>query len=240
MKKLLFFILFSSGISIQANSVIEFSEEELARESVFPVFKDKAVVKEKRVPKEKRFELAGFIGSNLNESFYEPITFGGSFIYHLNEFHGFEFHFNSFSTSISSFEDDLNSDLQSGNPFDFSRAPTVESLVLLSWEFTPFYGKISLTKQTVWNLATYFTFSAGMANTGDGSNFAFGAGIGQKFYFTRNWGLKVDLRAAVYQAPYALSNPDALRDSSQPAAFDDESTVNLMLTVGPVFLLPSL
>lgn len=231
------FILCSKQVLAQQDSqVIRFPEKDLARESVLPVFKNTMAVKKRNVPKEKRFELGLLGGQQLNEAFYEPYSFGASAHYHFNEQHGIEIMALFFTTGESQYVDTLNEDLNTN--YNFERVPTLENMLLASWEYTPFYGKISLTKQTVYNTAVHFNLIAGLVNNGESSNMAFGAGLGQKIFFSPNWGVRADLRTLFYKSVNPLSNTTALGGGA--GTFEEENKFNLLLNLGIFAFLPSL
>ncbi len=223
---------------------IRFDQDELAKESVTPVFKYAPVVRERKVPTEGRFEIGGIFGSDFSEAFYEPVVFGAQIAYHWSETSAIEVYGLSFSTGESAFVDELNSDLRetvSGfQDFDFSKAPTTASLVSLNYIYKPFYGKISLSKQTVINLSTYFSVGLGYVDTGDGNTISYGAGIGQKYYFSPNWGMSFDLRLAAYNAPNPLSNTGVLDGTDPNGTFDESLVTSILFTGGFFFFLPFL
>ena len=69
--------------------VIEFPKEELARESVLPVFDNPVAVKSRLVPTKGRVELGVASGFALNEPFFKTLRYGGHLAYHITETHGF-------------------------------------------------------------------------------------------------------------------------------------------------------
>lgn len=64
--------------------VIQFPTEELATESVMPVFDQPAVVRNRVVELAKRFEVGILMGYALTEPFYNPLQLGATFTYHIN------------------------------------------------------------------------------------------------------------------------------------------------------------
>lgn len=232
-------LLFSSiSQAERSTKVIKFAEEELARESVIPKFKKTVAVKKRNVPKTSRFELGLNFSNQLTEAFYEPYAIGGSVYYHFNEFHGLELSAMVFSTSESQFVDILNEDVNPVPEYNFDNAPAVESILLAGWEFTPYYGKISLTKQSVMNLSVYTVFNIGLVDNGLSSTLAYGLGLGQKIYFSPNWGLKIELKGLFYDAVDPLSNETALQTGV--GTYKEENKFNLMLNVGLLTMLPFL
>lgn len=72
--------------SLNANAeVIRFPEDELAAESVLPVFDHPEAVKNRNVVTKKKIELGSYLGYNLTEPFFNPLNLGVSATYHLSE-----------------------------------------------------------------------------------------------------------------------------------------------------------
>jgi outer membrane beta-barrel protein len=181
---------------------IEVPEEELATESVLPVFDKTVVVRERTVKTAKRFEAGGGAGLNLVEPLYEQMVFNITASYYFDELHGVNISGLFLSDGLS----DAGLDLQAGRgltgrTFDASLAPTVQSMLFANYQFSAYYGKISLTKQKTMNLSLYGTVGGGLVNWSDATTFGLDAGVGQKIYFTPNVGLRVDLMLAMYTGP---------------------------------------
>lgn len=235
---LCFLVLVFNSYAIADSQVIRFPEKDLARESVLPVFKNTMAVKKRNVPKEGRFEIGLLGGQQLNEAFYEPYSFGASLHYHINEQHGIELMALFYTTSESQYVKTLNQD--TGATYDFKKVPNLENMLLASWEYTPFYGKISITKQTVYNTAVHFNLIAGFVNNGESSNIAFGAGLGQKIFFSPNWGVRADLRTLFYKAVDPFSNTTVLTTAGSTGQFEEENKFNILLNLGIFAYLPTL
>ena len=67
--------------------IVEFPEEQLARESVVPVFDQPEAVKKRYVPLGGRVELGVFAGATLSDSFFNSYPFGLNVNYHFSDFH---------------------------------------------------------------------------------------------------------------------------------------------------------
>lgn len=213
---------------------VRFNKKELARETTLPVFRNHKVVRGRKIQTEGRIELDLTFGKTLNDAFYDtfPITLAAN--YHLNEVHGFVLEFGTYSSSQNSFVDAVRN--ARGSNFNLDQVPLLESQYSLIWEYTPYYGKISFSKQRVLNLSIYTTLGYGKLNyTGDSSN-VFHAGIGQKLYFSKNWGLKLDLRGKMYEFIDFPKGPAG----TQAPPWEKKSTFNMELSVGLVYLFPKL
>jgi outer membrane beta-barrel protein len=182
---------------------IEFSEEELAAESVLPVFDKTIAVRNRAIVTSKRLELGLGTGLNLAEPLYKTLTFNLNATYHLNEEHGIGVFILLNQTGLS----DAGSDLKNGKglvantEFDASKAPQVENLYFLNYQFTAYYGKISFTKETTANLSVYGLLGAGMVQWTDESTLGGNIGIGQKIYFGERFSVRTDFLLAVYPGP---------------------------------------
>jgi outer membrane beta-barrel protein len=229
--------------SVVRAETIEFPEEELATESVLPVFDNKVVVRERTVQTEGRFELGGGAGLNLVEPLYGQMVFNFAATYHIDEIHGVNATGYFLDTGLSSAGEDLQSGKGlEGSNFDASLAPTVENMFFMNYQFTAYYGKLSMTKQSVVNLSLYGLLGVGMVNWSDAGVLGLNAGFGQKIYFNPNLALRVDLAMAIYQGPDPTSpktTGQLLQAGDDPLGSDDfDSTVYFrpFLTASLVYL----
>jgi len=237
----LIFILFC--FTAQAKEVIKFPDEELATETVLPVFDKAPVVKNRNVVTAKRFEIGGGMGLNMTEALYNSLNFFASGTYHFDENHGI----NISGLFIMDGLSDKGEALQrgegtNGQEFDASLAPQAELILITDYQFNAFYGKISITKNTVMNLSLYFLAGLEFVSFGDSTNFGLNLGFGQKLYLSKDLALRVDLRFLSYLGPDPTSDPNDLNpvvDNSQRSSSDlDETTFfHTFLNVGLVFLL---
>lgn len=195
-------LITSSSLYAAEAPQVDFSPEELATETVLPVFDKRVVVRERYVNTEGRLEVGLGGGLNLVEPLYQQTTFNFTASYHFTELHGLEINGFFLNTGLS----DAASDLKAGKglktgSFDASLAPTVESMYFANYQLTAYYGKVSLSKQSTLNLSLYGLLGAGLVNWSDSSQFGLDVGLGQKVYFTPNFGLRIDLIMALYQGP---------------------------------------
>lgn len=232
------FILFSLA---SANAeVIEFSNEELAQESVLPIFETIEVVKNRSVVKTGRFEFGAAIGMNLTEALYNNKAWTLQASYHFDESHAV----NVFGLFMLSGLSQMGEDLQAGKGlippkrFDASLAPHPESFFFANYEFTAYYGKISLAKDFNMNLTLYGIGGLGMVNFGSESKVGANVGLGQKFFLTNKLSLRFDLRLMLYKGPEPTSFNDLYGipapDSSQ---FEETLFVHTLATVGLSWIL---
>ncbi|MGE3974900.1 MAG: outer membrane beta-barrel domain-containing protein [Bdellovibrionales bacterium] len=220
-----------------ADEDVEIPVEELARESVLPVFDNPTAVKNRNVSLAKHIEIGGFFGTAVNEAFVDQTLMGAWANYHLSEFSGIQFLGAVINSQSSSYVPQLN-EVFPASPPNYQLLPKPKHLLLLSYELTPFYGKMSITKQTVFNLSTFFTGGVGMLGLGDTSTPVLGLGLGQNIFFGSRWGMKIDMRGLMYQGVNPVSVSHTNRTTTPPVSeYERVMTLNIAITAGLIYLL---
>jgi outer membrane beta-barrel protein len=232
-------ICFLVSVSAVADTV-EFPDEELATETVLPVFEKNRSVLSRTVQTAERFEIGGGMGMALNEPFYNPVNFSATATYHLTDQHAVNLFANFFMSGLTQYGEQLKSGegLDAPNEFDPSHAPAPKFMLLANYQFTAYYGKISLSKQSVMNLSLFGYGGLGVLQTGGISNIATNVGFGQNFYFTPNLAARLDLRLVMYNGPDATSQ-ELQADAPAPSedSFSKEWFFKTFLNLGLVYLL---
>jgi outer membrane beta-barrel protein len=234
MNKVLIFLIscFILRSELVLAEIVEFPEEQLARESVVPVFDQPAAVKKRYVPLSGRFELGGFLGATLSDAFFNSYPLGLNVNYHLNEMHSINLIGAYFISQQASYVGQLQAStgqLNGQSQIPFSTAPNPNYMGLVEYEFTPYYGKISLAKQRVMNLTISATLGGGYMSLNSEGSPVGAVGLNQRFFFTRNFGLQAAIRAMFYQQTDVVVSP--------PTKINVQ---NVLVTAGVVYLLPSL
>jgi outer membrane beta-barrel protein len=212
-KSLITIILLLSSLAHAAEEV-EVPSDELAKESVLPVFDNVISVKNRNVSTEGRFDAGLFGGLALTEPIANTTKIGLEINYHMNENHSLGLMFTSNSTGLSKDAQGLKNDFG----LDFNRAPKPLNSLMLDYGYSPFYGKMSVTKDGVMNTTIYGTGSIGVVKYEHKSYPAISIGIGERFYFTHRLSLKADLKIFAHQAPIPFKS-GALRDGSAGSGF---------------------
>lgn len=235
-RALIIFAILAAAVIARAEKV-EFSDEELATESVLPVFDQPSAVKKRTVVTEKRLEFGAFVGAGLNEAFYDLTLFGFNGGYHFNETSAVQFTYALISTKSSQFVPQLNS--VGSTPLHLEYLPAPKWYALLAYEFTPYYGKLSITKQTVINQSLYVTGGVGFVNINNEENSpALVGGLGQNYWFGKRFGLKLDFKGLLFQAPNPLSaNLSGDSSTASVSRFEKQVNFNIAITLGAIFLL---
>ena len=241
-------ILFAIAVIVaetraRAAEVIQFPDEELASESVLPVFDQPDSVRNRNVLMAKRTEIGVVGGLSLLEPFFNPYSLGLTGSYHFNEERGIEVLGLYYMQGLSNNAQGLNP-IPGTSPAENANlqyAPAPKYLLAANYQHTGFYGKVSLAKDFVMHLNIYGLFGAGVIGVGDSTNPLLNAGIGQKMYFSPNFALRVDFRFLVYQGPDVLSKKLNTATSERPASeFGQKINYASLLSAGVVFFFPGM
>ena len=233
---------------LQAEAVkIRFPDEELASESVLPLIDPPQMVLNRNVSLKYRVELGAGAGFGLDEPFYFPFYGVGQLAFNLTEVHAVSVTGTYFFPLRSSSGRALNQGKgleASGKKLDPLKAPYPQMMTFLNYQYTPYYGKISLAKNWVLNLSIYGFVGPGLLVFKDNDQtFVGNFGIGQKLYINKWLGIRADLGFYGYYGP-AISKlslgDDVSRDGipySQITAQQKRVLVNVLINLGVVFLL---
>jgi len=239
----LFFIsslMMTVSLKAVAADDVDVPEDELAQETVYPVFDNPVSVKSRNVRDSETFDLGFFGGLALTEPIYNTTKFGVTTMYHFNEVHALGISYTKNSSGLSRDAQGLKDDMG----LDFSRAPSIDYSLMADYNFKLFYGKLSLTKESVMNTSIYLSGALGMVKFTNKSYPGIALGIGEKFYFTNHWSLKVDLKLNANNAPIPFK-ANALTDGSHgtvavpvpdPNSFDERLTYTTNLEIGLNYL----
>lgn len=244
MKKIIFVLASVLFISTHAQAVtIEFPEDELAKESVLPVFEGGTVaVKSRRVVTKQKIEVGPMLGMIFNEPFFSPLNYGIHAGYHMNEFHSFAINGFMRDESLSGDAEQIDKDLASDGAqiINFPVVPLPKYLITLDYQMTPYYGKISLSKETVMNLALYVYGGIGATDLGGEMTWIADLGVGSNLWFTKNFGLRLDMKFLLYEGLNVTSIPTITNTATstvEPSRFDKQFNVSPSVLLGVVFLL---
>jgi outer membrane beta-barrel protein len=229
--------------SLSRAEVIQFPDEELASESVLPIFDQPDAVKNRSVRTKSRLELGLGGGYSFTEPFFNPLSVGVNVSYHFTEEHGLNIYYTSNLGGQSDYSKQLNAVPKVGGgtiDMRLQYAPAPKYLALANYQYTGYYGKLSITKEKVMNLGLYGLVGGGMIGIGDSAYPVASVGLGQKFYFDRNFALRFDLRFIAYNGPDPLSKSLETKTSEQANSyFGQKLTFDSVLSFGAVYLFPA-
>ncbi len=217
-----------------ATEALTLPDEELAKESVTPVFDRMVSLKNRNVPLENRIDIGGYYGWALTEPIANVSKLGLNLYYHTDEEHAWGIFLNKNFTGLSGYAKQLDSQFT----LDFERAPKPELTAMVDYNILAFYGKMSITKQTVLNLNLYGSLAAGVVKYQHKTYPALAPGLGQKFYLTNQLALRFDLRLFIHQAPVPFK-PGAIKKSDPVpnySEFEERITYTTVLDIGLSYL----
>lgn len=188
-----------------AKEVIELPQEELAKESVYPIFDRPASVMNRNILTKGRYDANLFYGYAMTEPIANVNKLGLSVYYHGNEDHAFGLLLAKNFAGLSDYAKQLDKQFN----LDFDRAPSPEMNIFFDYNLKMFYGKMSITKNTVFNTSLFASAAAGVVKYTHKSYPGIALGLGQKFYFGKHWALRADLRLYANQAPIPFLNGSA-------------------------------
>jgi outer membrane beta-barrel protein len=188
-------ILFST--SAYPKELIQLPSEELARESVSPVFDINDSVRNRNIITAKKVEGSIFYGWALTEPIANVSKLGLSVYYHTSEDDAYGLMFIKNSAGVSYYAKQLFDEYK----LDFTRAPMPEASLLLDYNLKAFYGKMSLSKTTVTNYHFFGSLAGGMIKYSHKTYPAVAVGLGQKFYYDKKFSFRFDFRIFLNQAP---------------------------------------
>lgn len=234
-KSLLILLASLSCTLAHADDPLEFPEEELARETVLPVFQQRRVVLNRSVITEKRLEFGLGGGLEMNEPYYNDLMIQAMGTYNLTDVHAINVQGLFWQDGLSDYGTQLAAGGAKFQPFDATPAPHPKYAMMVNYQFIAYYGKISVTKQTVMNLNLFGLAGIGYLGMDGQNTVALNFGLGQNFFFTKHFGVRVDLRTFVYRGPNPASpgNP-ALKS---PLTYEDRIFYNTQLALTGIIVL---
>ncbi|MFP5518698.1 MAG: outer membrane beta-barrel domain-containing protein [Bdellovibrionia bacterium] len=207
-----------------ASEVISLPPEELAKESVLPVFKKHTTVKNRNVTTDKRLEAQIFYGYNMTEPIFNVSKVGVGAYYNMTEDHAVGVLYTHNMTGLADYANQIKKDTPAIAPrIDGAYKP--QSNLLVDYNFKAFYGKLSVSKNTVLNSILLFSGGVGYAQYENSGYPLVSGGLGQKFYFTNNLALRFDMRLLMHQAPSPVT-----------AGYKERMTFFTVLDVGLSYL----
>jgi outer membrane beta-barrel protein len=234
MKLFIFLVIFFS-LNSRATEELVFPEDELAKESVMPVFDVPTAVRNRNVPVDGKFEIGGFGGWVTDEPIYNQTIVGGIATYHFNEVHGLNLIYGQHLKGVGQYSQELKKSIG----LDFSRTFAPQNYVVGNYQLTGYYGKVSILKNWNANIHLYGLLGVGAVMYQGLSEFALDYGFGQRIYFTKNFALRFDYRFMRYNGPNPVSVSQETLDSGALKITDYSSTTYFLnhVTFALVFLL---
>lgn len=185
--------LFCSS-SFAQSQALEFDADDLPTESVVPVLDSNMAIKNKAISLKERLEFALSYGFIIDEMFFNNNMAGVQIYYNLNEDHSLGLKYSSRMTGLSDYSQEF-----STKDIYIGRAPTPTSIIAGIYRWSFLYGKMSFSKDLV--LPTLFSaeFELGANRIGTQSLPYSSAGVTQKLFMKKAFGLGLTYRLLIYQ-----------------------------------------
>lgn len=223
---------------------VSFPDEELATESVLPRVDTPNMVLNRNINLKKRVELNLNFGFGLDEPFYFPYYPIGQLSFHLTEAHSVSLLGIYYPPFLSSTGNRLKegAGLSNNKSFDAQKAPYPQMSAFLNYQYSPFYGKISLSKILNLNLSIYGFTGLGLVVSSQSDRFpAANIGLGQKLYITKWLGVRADFAFYGYYGPATaklnLGSEAQSVKYSELQSDQKEVNLNILASFGAIFLL---
>lgn len=227
-------ILIFSRVAYTAEEV-NVPRDELAQESVYPIFDNPVSVKNRNVQDTETVDIGFYGGAAITEPIYNTMKLGLAVNYHFNEAHSLGLMYGKNSVGLSKDAQGLKNDFG----LDFGRAPAPEYSLMADYNYKMYYGKLSVTKNGVVNTSIYFSGGAGITKYQHKSYPTLSVGVGERFYLTNHFAFKVDLRVQGNTAPVPFQ-ANALREGIDPIptyeSFSERFTLTTNLELGLNYL----
>ncbi|MBL7545465.1 MAG: outer membrane beta-barrel domain-containing protein [Bdellovibrionaceae bacterium] len=232
--------------TVFAKELIQLPLEELARESVSPVFDINDSVRNRNIVTQKKYEGSVFYGWSLTEPIANVSKIGLSGYYHPSEDDAYGLMFIKNFSGVSYYAKQLFDQYK----LDFTRAPSPEASLFFDYNLKAFYGKMSLSKNTVTNYHFFGSLAGGIIKYSHKTYPAIATGLGQKFYFNKKLSFRFDFRIFLNQAPIPFlkcepGKHEGIKNSTadscnEPAPkfsdFDERFTITSVIDLGISYL----
>lgn len=225
-------VVFFAASVATAEVKITFPDEELATESALPVFEDKVAVRNRKVNHKGKFEINLMGGLVASEPLYDPLSYGLSLAYHFDNTRAIHFVGAVFQEGLSGSGQSLrdgnvigDNGSTSGQIFDPSKAPFKEFMVAAHYQYTAYYGKISLTRDKIMNLSLSGLIGGGVYGLTGLIAPAVNLGLSQRLYFTSNIALRMDILFSLYNGVDITSAGQLLPTAPAPDVDDFDRTM---------------
>ena len=171
------------------------------------------VVQNRYFKKEKTIELTLLSGGYfLKNQYIDIYSIGGAVTYYLNEMWGWEIISASFTSTKERAEIEA---LKKFTEEKFGVAVTADirkpkHFFTSNILWSPVYGKFSLLESRFIYYDTYFLIGGGIVRLNAETKPVFNIGFGQKYFITKGWATKIDLKQYYYKD--TIYNQEGIRD----------------------------
>ncbi len=186
------------------------------------------VIQNRRYTKSSKFELSGFGGFVISDSFLSVTNYGASLSFHLSEYFALSALYwkdrVSASPALKTFEEINGFTVNTNAP---------KSFLAGELSFNPIYGKISLMGSSIVYFDLHLLGGFGVRDTESGKFSTLFWGIGQQIYLSKYLSLKLDYRMLFFKENLI----EKVLPSSLGQVVGSRSVVNSAITIGLSIML---
>lgn len=170
---------------------------------------DVEVVQNRLYSKKNRISLQGGFGTVSTDPFLSVKSVNGAIGYHFSESLGVNAIYRKYLVSKSSYSNELERGILTANGTP-TMANTNEPSAFYGGEleWSPLYGKISLSGSSIVHYDAHLLLGAGMTDTETGKYFTPTIGLGPQFYLGNSVAIRLDYRLAMHKEDIPQKNPN--------------------------------
>jgi len=200
------------------------------------------VIQDRKYTKAKRLELGFHTGVYSSSPFLSTTTFGFNSTYYFSEYLGIEGFFSQNWSTSTADKDQLQEFLDKAAFSSTKEFQEPHNFGGLAVVWAPIYGKFAFFRKAIIHFDMYSELGASVFNSTtnvsaeqggkDQSHWGSLAGVGMRFFLTKHWSTRIDIRHNAYKAEFAPRGP-----ASNPG---DPVTIwrqNFQFTLGGSFIL---
>lgn len=171
---------------------------------------DIEVVQNRQYSKLHRLSLQAFAGTGSTDPFLSVKSVGGSIGFHFTEELGVSAIYRKYIVSNSSYFTELESGMINGAKFG-ANTNRPDTFMGGEIEYSPFYGKISVSGSNIVHYDAHFLIGAGLTDTVSGKYFTPSIGFGPQIYLSDSFAIRLDYRFAMYKETILETVQPAIR-----------------------------
>lgn len=173
---------------------------------------DVEVVQNRQYSKKNRLSVQAGFGLVSSDPFLNVMALNGALGYHFTESLSVNAVYRKYLVSNSSYMDQLNQGILISPTGGQAYANTNEPQAFYGGEieWSPLYGKISLSGTSIVHYDAHLLLGAGITDTETGKEFTPTIGVGPQFYLGNNVAIRLDYRLGIFKENLPQKNPALL------------------------------
>jgi outer membrane beta-barrel protein len=160
---------------------------------------DVEVVQNRLYSKKHRLSLQGAFGSVSTDPFLKVRSAGGALGFHFTETLGVNAIYKKYLVSESSYMDELRRGVTVSGGQATANTNNPNAFYGGELQYSPLYGKISLSGSSIVHYDAHILLGAGMMDTQTGKYFTPTIGFGPQFYLSNTFAIRLDYRLGIFK-----------------------------------------